>query len=92
MQRFKMFYWLILGFVVNTVQANQYQAAMDQSRWLVTSHLLSCRMIQEIPGSGVRILNSRQVNRYSFTDQSPACHVRGKGITAIVSTGLESYY
>ena len=52
MQRFKMFYWLILGFVVNSVQANQYQAAMDQSRWLVTSHLLSCHMIQEIPGFG----------------------------------------
>ena len=67
MQRFKMFYWLILGLVVNPVQANQYQAGMDQSRWLVTSHLLSCHMIQEIPGFGVRILNSRQVNRCSFT-------------------------
>ena len=52
MQRLKMFFWLILGLVVNPVQANQYQAAMDQSRWLVSSHLLSCHMSQEIPGFG----------------------------------------
>tara|TARA_S200000501_G_C20870956_1_gene764204 strand:- start:2472 stop:3365 length:894 start_codon:yes stop_codon:yes gene_type:complete len=52
MQRFKMFYWLILGLVVNPVQANHYQAAMDQSQWLVSSHLLSCHMSQEIPGFG----------------------------------------
>ena len=52
MQRFKMFYWLILGLVVNPIQANQYQAAMDQSLWLVSSHLLSCHISQEIPGFG----------------------------------------
>ena len=52
MQRFKMFYWLILGLVVNPIQANQYQATMDQSLWLVSSHLLSCHISQEIPGFG----------------------------------------
>ena len=52
MQQFKFFYWLILGLVFNPVQANQYQTGMDQSQWLVSSHLLSCNLSQEIPGFG----------------------------------------
>ena len=76
MQRFKMFYWLILGLVVNPIQANQYQAAMDQSLWLVSSHLLSCHISQEIPGFGHAYFKQPAGDRYSFTwtVTSMPCH------------------
>lgn len=52
MCRIKIFFGLLLIGVAFPLQANQYQARMDQSDWSVSSHLLSCHMSQDIPGFG----------------------------------------